>query len=65
MQQEINEMTQELEKVKELLDEKLESLGPEELPVNVSAEESRRDKVSSLYVEVGDLEVLDDNDCDQ
>lgn len=58
-------MTHELEKVKVLLEEKLDSLGPDELPIDILHGESRSNRASSLYVEVGDIESLDDNDDDQ
>jgi len=36
-------------------------LGADELPVNFFPEQSRKEKVSSMYVEVGDLETYDDD----
>ena len=65
LQDEINDMTNELEKVKDLLEEKLDSLGPDELPTDVLHGESRSNRASSLHVEVGDLETFNDNDDDQ
>ena len=54
-------MTHELEKVKVLLEEKLDSLGSDELPIDILHGESRSNRASSLYVEVGDIESLDDD----
>ena len=65
LQGEIDDMTKELEKVKFLLEEKLDNLGPDELPVNLFPEQTRKDKVSSMFVEVGDLETFDDDLNDQ